>query len=291
LTTRAMLMRGMVWVSVLVSAAAGLSGCRTRSVPSEQHARQSEPSHVDEQNDRAIRESLLAILKPVTLSNCTLQRFGSAHDGGYAMCANLIEGIQAAYSYGIGGNDDWGCSIASGFHVPVHQYDCFEPPALTCTGGQFVPHNECVGAAAETKSSRVFDTITNQIAKNGDAGKRLLVKIDVEGAEWDSLMATPDEVLERFDQLPMELHGTSELRFLDVVQKLKRTFHLVHLHFNNWACATDIAPFPAHAYQVLWVNKRVGIVGPPPPGSRPASEVDAPDNASGPDCQLPPSTP
>ena len=86
------------------------------------------------------------------------------------------------------------------------------------------------------------------------------MKFDVEGAEWDSLMATPDEVLARIDQMPMELHGATERRFLKVVQKLKRTFHLVSVHYNNYSCTDDLRPFPARAYQVLWVNKRLGML-------------------------------
>jgi hypothetical protein len=35
------------------------------------------------------------------------------------------------------------------------------------------------------QDGRVFDTLQNQIAKNLDAGKRLIVKSDVEGAEWN----------------------------------------------------------------------------------------------------------
>jgi hypothetical protein len=71
------------------------------------------------------------------------------------------------------------------------------------------------------------------------------------------------------------------------VQKLERNFHLVHIHFNHWACTPDVAPFPATAHQVLFVNKRIGIVGPPEHGARPAGALDAPDNPAGPDCQLP----
>jgi len=249
--------------------------------------RRIQPALVEEQNQRRIRETLLQELKPVTLANCSLKRFGSAHDGGYLMCENLLAGVEAAYSYGIGGNDEWGCDVSARTGVPVHQYDCFEPPALTCAGGRFLPHAECVGPTSETTEGRVFDTISNQIARNGDTGKRLIIKIDVEGAEWDTLLATPDEVLEPIMQLAMELHGTSDARFLEVLQKLKRIFHLVHLHFNNHSCSTDVAPFPAKAYQVLFVNKRVGTVGAPAPPAVPAQSLDAPDNPEGPDCQLP----
>ena len=94
----------------------------------------------------------------------------------------------------------------------------------------------------------------NQISKNFDTGKPLIVKIDVEGAEWDSLLATPDAVLDQIDQMPMELHGANEQRFLEVVRRLKQKFHLVNLHFNNYSCTAAMDPLPAWAYQVLWVN-------------------------------------
>ena len=57
---------------------------------------------------RKLREAMLAELQPVALKNCTLKRFGSANDGGYLMCENLIEPLDTGYSYGVGANDDWG---------------------------------------------------------------------------------------------------------------------------------------------------------------------------------------
>ena len=56
---------------------------------------------------RRLREAILAELQPVPLKNCAFKRFGSANDGGYLMCENLIEPLDAAYSYGVGRNDDW----------------------------------------------------------------------------------------------------------------------------------------------------------------------------------------
>ena len=47
---------------------------------------------------RAVREALFDELKTVTLKNCTLKRYGSANDGGYLMCENLIDGSHAVYS-------------------------------------------------------------------------------------------------------------------------------------------------------------------------------------------------
>jgi hypothetical protein len=235
---------------------------------------------------RELREQLLTELRPVVLANCTMQRFGSVNDGGYLMCGNLLGNVQSSYSYGIGPADDWGCEIAERFNVPVHQYDCFNPPDADCQRGRSVFHNECIGPRSEKIEARLFDTLTAQIARNGDAGKTLVVKIDVEGAELESLMTTPERVLDRIDQLAMEIHGTDE-RFLALVRKLKKQFHLVHLHYNNQACSVRFKPLPAWAYQVLFVNKRIGTVDPSNATAALPHPLDAPDYALGKDCQEP----
>ena len=238
---------------------------------------------------RKLRETILAELQPVALKNCTLKRFGSANDGGYLMCENLIEPIDAAYWYGVGINDDWGCDVSRRYHVPVQQYDCFDPARPTCNPGQpgFVFHNECVGDRTGYRNSHFFDTLQNQIRKNGDIGRRLIIKMDIEGAEWDSLLAAPDELLASIPQIAMEMHGFDDPKILEVLRKLKRNFYLVNLHFNNWSCTPKAAPLPAWAYQVLWVNKRIGVVDPAAPIPAPMSPLNAPDSPTWPDCQLP----
>jgi hypothetical protein len=235
---------------------------------------------------RKLREEILTELQPVALKNCTLKRFGSANDGGYLMCENLIEPLDGAYSYGVGRNDDWGCEVSRRYRVPVHQYDCFDPARPTCNGGMFVFHNECVSDRTGDRGSRFFDTLENQIKKNGDTGRRLLIKMDIEGAEWDSLLRVPDELLASISQIAMEMHGFDDPKIVEVLRKLKRHFYLVNLHFNNWSCTPKAAPLPAWAYQTLWVNKRIGVPDPAAPLPAPMSPFNAPDSPTWPDCQL-----
>src|SRR5438128_5868584 len=68
---------------------------------------------------RKLREAILAELQPVALKNCTLKRFGSANDGGYPMCENLIEPLDAAYSYGVRQHHDCGCELSPPHRAPV----------------------------------------------------------------------------------------------------------------------------------------------------------------------------
>jgi len=238
--------------------------------------------------EKSIPEQIFEELKPVTLENCDLKRFGSINDGGYLLCDNLSEGIKSAYSYGIGPDDSLGCEVSIRYKVPVHQYDCFNPARPTCPGGKFIFHDECIGPDSKRNEKPVFDTLPNQIALNKDTGKRLIVKMDIEGAEWDSLRVVPDELLALIDQLPMEMHGVDSQIHLDTIRRLKKHFHLVNLHFNNQACTDATKPLPAWAFQALWVNKKLGVVDKSAPVPAPYSKLNTPDNPNGPDCQLAP---
>jgi hypothetical protein len=239
----------------------------------------------------AVRQALFDALQPVNVTNCELERFGEEHDGGYLMCANLLGDAQAGYSYGISGYDKWGCDIATRRGVPLHQYDCFDTTRPVCLGGETKFHAECVGGETFVDDGRRFDSIENQLMKNGDRHKRLVMKMDVEGAEWDSLLATPDAVLRQIDQLAIEFHWIQEdgawahdPRYLRLVERLKQHFHIAHLHFNNFSCVDGLGPFPAWAYEVLFVSKRLGHTdGTAAP--RAAVKLDAPNNALAPDCQ------
>ncbi|MGH9256663.1 MAG: hypothetical protein ACRD3C_19055 [Vicinamibacterales bacterium] len=230
------------------------------------------------------RETLFALLQPVTLANCTLERFGEPNDGGYLVCANLLDTVQVGYSYGISGYDQWGCDVSRKLSVRVHQYDCFDTRPTSCNHGDLVFHAECVGASSSVIDGRPFDTIANQISKNGDAGKGVVLKIDVEGAEWESFPATPDETLQRIDQLVVEFHGVADPRILPVVERLRQHFHVAHVHFNNNRCRPGVEPFPADVYEVLFVNKRIGVVA----GSKAMQphQLDAPNRPAIPDCQM-----
>lgn len=227
---------------------------------------------------------LFARLQPVKLSNCDFQRFGEANDGGYLLCGNLLRDVRAGYSYGISGYDGWGCDVATTLGVPVHQYDCFDTTEPWCQ----VPttfHAACVGPVAREVEGRVFDTVTHQIADSGHGNNHVVVKMDVEGAEWDSLLETPDDVLQRIDQLAIELHETDEMRFVRVVDRLSRFFFVANLHMNNFSCEPGHEPFPSWAYEVLFVNRRLGIPDRSGAVVSLSNPLDAPNTLEMPDCQ------
>jgi hypothetical protein len=226
---------------------------------------------------------LFAEIQPMKLANCELERFGEPHDGGYLLCRNLLGDVKSAYSYGISGYDQWGCDVSTRLDVRVHQYDCFNPSRPVCGTGQAVFHDECIGNSRRVEDGRPFDTLENHVLENGDVGRPLVVKMDVEGSEWESFLDASDEVIQRIDQMAVEFHGVDEGRFILVMRKLKRFFYVANLHWNNFACASDIAPFTSSAYELLLVNKRIGV--PDASGHVVPSQLDRVNNPQLPDCQ------
>lgn len=273
-------------IAVLVLAAAGFVLVKRLTRPMYTAPLLPEPAGAE---PAQIRRALFAEIQPVRLANCDLARFGEPNDGGYLMCGNLLDGVVAGYSYGISGYDQWGCDVSRRARIPVHQYDCFDPERPVCADGTTRFHDACVGARAYVDDEgRRFDTLEAQVAANGHAAARIVLKMDVEAAEWDAFLRVPDAVLERVDQLAVELHGTSDPRALAAVRRLKRFFHVAHLHFNNFSCWEGLDPFPAWSYELLFVSKRLAEVDASTPAAALPHPLDAPNNLRAPDCQLPP---
>jgi hypothetical protein len=239
---------------------------------------------------RSARESLFDALTPVTLANCDLARYGAANDGGYLMCRNLIGRARAAYSYGIDGRDEWGCQVARELSIPLHQYDCYNTTIPPCPGTHAFFNAACVGPQSERIDGRLFEPIRDQVAKNEDSGKPLLMKMDVEGSEWASFLATPDDVFRNVDQLVVEFHGIERPKFVDVIERLKQFFYVANVHINNFSCTPWLSPFPGDVFEVLFVNKQIAQVASP---SRPTRHhaLDAPNATWLPDCQTLATTP
>ena len=234
---------------------------------------------------RYYRHRLFAAIRPVPIANCTLGRFGNAHDGGYLLCENLLPIVRSAYSYGIEGRDEWGCAIAGRLGVPVHQYDCFVTARPACPGARFLFNEECVGRTVVDAEGRRYDTLQRHIARNGDEYAQLVVKMDVEGAEWDALGSAPDSVLANISQLVVEFHEVDEVRFVRTIEKLNEMFVIAHVHFNNFTCHPGVRPFPAWAFEVLFVNRQLTIHAPVQHPLALPHLLDSPNDPSLPDCQ------
>lgn len=169
-------------------------------------------------------------------------RVGPPFDGGYIMCADGLanSGLGGAYSYGIESRDGWGMDVASIFGVPLYEYDCFTTrPPIPCGGCQVRFFPECIQGNNEHKAG--YGTLTTHMERNGDAvaaDGTLLLKLDVEGAEWDVLAQESASTLRKFRHINVELHSIYRAIYnpvaLQAMQNLLAAgFSVVHLHGNN----------------------------------------------------------
>jgi len=216
------------WRLLAAVCAAVATGCSTGGRPSTRTAADA-------------RRELFQELRPVTLANCTMRRYGAPRDGGYLMCENLMDEARSAYSYGIDARDEWGCDIAQQLRSTVHEYDCFNLTRPACGGGSLSFHEECVGAAKETIDGRPYDSMAGQIERNGDAGRRHVVKIDVEGAEPDVLRGMTDlirhgpENLEVLVELSPDWWADQSLTVAELVQPfLDAGFKIYEIKNSYW---------------------------------------------------------
>ncbi len=146
------------------------------------------------------------------------------------------EDVVGAVSVGIGGDVSWDLAIAER-GIDVYQYDhtIHAPPA---SHPRFHFHSIGIGSGDSSDSRfRSLQQIVGDVPLDGD----LVLKMDVEGAEWATLAKARNQVIERFSQIVIEVHGPLAGKTADrlhnqrVLRRLRRTHQVVHVHANNYA--------------------------------------------------------
>ncbi|MBQ6005207.1 MAG: FkbM family methyltransferase [Selenomonadaceae bacterium] len=187
-----------------------------------------------------IPEYYKALRKKLTVKKIVDKNFvrlGKPHDGGYIMVDNFNRRGGIAYSFGIADDVSWDWDMAR------RGYDIFmyDPTidALPYNHEKFHFFQEGI-LGIEVKEKRL-NTLENFIRRNGHEGKsNMILKMDVEGAEWSFLSTVTSETLNQFDQMVFEFHDMIKPKDQSVmnatlacIAKINRTHSLVHLHVNN----------------------------------------------------------
>lgn len=171
------------------------------------------------------------------------RRYGEGNDGGYVMCDDdmVLGQIKGAYSYGINGFDGWGNAVSEKFKIPVFEYDCTNPKVpQKCPSCDLRFNLECINSHSASPKAK-FGTLSQHFQRNGHNGTSpasLLMKIDVEGAEWPVFAEEPAENLKKFREIIVEFHDLHQVNrhadFLKAVKNiLNAGFVVEHIHGNN----------------------------------------------------------
>jgi FkbM family methyltransferase len=184
--------------------------------------------------------SILRLISPMDVVGGTLVRKGCQNDGGYIMLDSGLHGA-VAYSLGIAGDVSWDLDMAH-LGCQIYQYD-HTIEALPVSNPAF--HWFRIGIAAQDSPDGTMCTLDTLIQRNDHVGRNdLVLKMDIEGAEWDLFEAMPDSTLRQFSQIVMEMHHFAGAgghpsgpffykKFEAILRKLDATHQVVHVHANN----------------------------------------------------------
>lgn len=176
---------------------------------------------------------LIALLTPMEIRH--LIRVGRDFDGGYVMVDDLTR-IDAAYSFGINDDVSWDEAIA-GRGIEVYLYD-HTIEKLPKENPRFHFFNK--GLTGHKKGEQL-GTLEEFIAANHHQESRnLLLKMDIEGCEWDVFHQTSSATISQFSQIVLEFHRltpftaeASHEQKIKVLTKLAETHQCVHVHANG----------------------------------------------------------
>jgi FkbM family methyltransferase len=176
----------------------------------------------------------LSLLTPFDIDRPKI-RIGPNTDGGYILL-NDMSSNQTIISYGIGTEYRFEIEMAERGH-DVYMFDN-TIEAIQAENKKLHFFRE--GVAGCTDISQNLFSMKDHLHRHQIRGDRLILKMDVEGAEFGVLEAVPDDTLDRFEQIILEVHSLSNLddlvfrdRFRRIFRRLNSAFTLFHVHANN----------------------------------------------------------
>jgi len=185
-----------------------------------------------------------------------IYRVGSSLDGGYVM--HKIGNEKKAISIGVGRDVSWDLAISK-LGIMVHMYDhtVARPPTIF-TNSKFYK----IGIrSSKTKNSKTLLHFEGILQKSGcEDSENLILKIDIEGGEWEILEEIESKFLEKFNQIIIEFHDVdlNDPIKKNVLEKIKQTHSIIHINPNNYSKITSFEGylFP-NILEVTYVKKQL----------------------------------
>lgn len=182
--------------------------------------------------------ALKEVIAPVTPKHGQFIRLGNVcGDGGYIVHDDAHP-YSCLLSYGIL-ND---VSFDLDFHErwPEAQIHLFDHTIAESPSANPALKFHRVGLGAT--NSEQLQTLDFHLSSHTKPTDIVFLKIDIEGAEYDSILATPRKSLSNVKQIAIELHDVfwPNTKPIELIRALSKDFAVVHLHANNTGGFTTI---------------------------------------------------
>ena len=210
-------------------------------------------------------------------------RFGPHGDGGYV--AIDMEKCDALYSYGSNDEIEFEKTFYEKYKKPCYVYD-HTIKEITNKPDYIHFYREGVSSKKEEN----LNTIDAHIENNGHTeNTNLFAQIDVEGAEWDSLVAS--KYLKNFSQMIIEFHLFGNLLSYDkkideLYQHLNKHFICVHVHGNNYPLVPWIDNNFPMVFEVTYIRRDLVDTIEPETEPFPIKGLDYPNFTGRPDMHI-----
>lgn len=155
--------------------------------------------------------------------------YGTNNDGGYVLLEDLND-IKIAYSFGIGPSVDFDNELANN-NIDVYMYD-HTITKLPFQNQKF--HYFHTGLSRKTNIEKKLKSLEQLIEDNGHLNeKNMILKIDIEYNEWESLIEVPDKLLKQFKYILIEFHFKDDFDlYKKVLKKLNKNHQIFYIHCN-----------------------------------------------------------
>ena len=212
-------------------------------------------SHIDPKllNSRILQ--LGKLLEKTDIAEEEILRFGSDFDGGYYLLGNIANS-DSVISLGIGNNVTFEKDLSNIVESQMLYDHTIQELPEKITNATFFK----IGISST--DSQGFYTL-KQCIELFPPNKNLILKIDVEGDEWEVFANSSIEDLMRFKQIAVEfhnLHNIDDSVFFDKVksalENLRRNHVVISVHANNWSPFEIVTkvPFP-DVIEVTYLRK------------------------------------
>ncbi len=190
-----------------------------------------------------------------------LQRLGNKHDGGYVVHVPSLQYVDCLLNYGVGYNVKFENAFYKLTGKPVYAFDPTLKKISYITdelkGGKFYTGSkhifqmmkwllqekslpkqgiQFIEEGLAGSNSELFKTLDYHLSKYNLYNKKLFLKIDIEGAEYDVLKEDGFYTnVENVVQLVLEFHYVEKKlqELAAIMKRLSQTHSLIHIHANN----------------------------------------------------------
>ena len=174
------------------------------------------------------------LLKVYHVKGYDMVRIGDEHDGGYVML-NDFEKCGVAYSFGLASNCKWEEDISCrGVKV-----NCYDHTISEIISDMPSIHFYKKGLTGSKRSDSTLFQLSSLIEENNDVDKmNMILKMDIEGSEWEVIRNLDSELIKRFDQITVELHNlvdhiSKKEVIIGALKRIAETHTCIWIHGNN----------------------------------------------------------